>query len=143
MGVDVPEATFMVIENAERFGLAQLHQLRGRVGRGTQESWCFLVTSSDGADAKKRLGIMSKSNDGFVIAEEDLKMRGPGQFIGFAQSGMMDPRVINLMGDYKLLAKVKEALDELKLDKYQDEAQAVRKAALQRYEKKLKDIILN
>ena len=143
VGVDVPEASFMVIENAERFGLAQLHQLRGRVGRGSRESWCFLVTESEGAEAKKRLNIMTKSNDGFVIAEEDLKMRGPGQFIGFSQSGMMDPRVINLMGDYKLLAKVKDAIEELTQPQHADEARIVRAEAMKRYEEKLRDIILN
>ncbi len=143
VGLDVPEASFMVIENAERFGLAQLHQLRGRVGRGTRESWCFLVTSSEVAEAKKRLSIMSKSNDGFVIAEEDLKMRGPGQFIGYAQSGMMDPRVINLMGDYKLLAEVKETIEELKLKKYENESVLISQEAKKRYEAKLRDIILN
>ena len=143
VGLDVPEACFMVIENAERFGLAQLHQLRGRVGRGSRESWCFLVTSSEGADAKKRLKVMTSSNDGFVIAEEDLKLRGPGQFMGFSQSGMMDPRVISLMGDYKLLAEVKEAMEELKSDKYADEAEAIKKESLRRYTKKLSDIILN
>ena len=143
VGVDVPEATFMVIENAERFGLAQLHQLRGRVGRGKRESWCFLVTSFEGAEAKRRLSVMSRSNDGFVIAEEDLKMRGPGQFIGFAQSGIMDPRVISLMGDYKLLAKVKDAMEELKLEAYADEAKTITAEAAKRYEAKLRDIILN
>ncbi len=143
VGVDVPEASFMVIENAERFGLAQLHQLRGRVGRGQRESWCFLVTKSEGEVAKKRLKIMTKSNDGFIIAEEDLKMRGPGQFIGFSQSGMMDPRVINLMGDYKLLAKVKDAMEELTKPEYMDEAKVIRLEAIKRYEEKLRDIILN
>jgi ATP-dependent DNA helicase RecG len=143
VGVDVPEASFMVIENAERFGLSQLHQLRGRVGRSSRESWCFLVTESEGVEAKKRLKIMTKSNDGFVIAEEDLKMRGPGQFMGFSQSGMMDPRVINLMGDYKLLAKVKDAMEELTQPKYADEAKIIRAEAMKRYEEKLRDIILN
>ncbi len=143
VGVDVPEASFMVIENAERFGLAQLHQLRGRVGRGKKESWCFLVTSFDGAEAKKRLDIMQKSNDGFVIAEEDLKMRGPGQFIGFSQSGMMDPRVISLMEDYKLLEKVKKAIEELNLPEYSEEAEVIKMEASKRYEEKLRDIILN
>ena len=143
VGVDVPEASYMVIENAERFGLAQLHQLRGRVGRGTRESWCFLVTSFEGAEAKRRLSVMSRSGDGFVIAEEDLKMRGPGQFIGFAQSGMMDPRIINLMGDYKLLAKVKDAMEELELEKYAGEKKIITAEAINRYEAKLRDIILN
>ncbi len=143
VGVDVPEASFMVIENAERFGLAQLHQLRGRVGRGNNESWCFLVTSTEGATAKQRLDIMQKSNDGFVIAEEDLKMRGPGQFMGFSQSGMMDPRVVSLMGDYKLLAKVQDAIKALSLPEFVEEAKAVKKEAIKRYEAKLRDIILN
>ena len=87
--------------------------------------------------------VLIEDSDGFVIAEEDLKMRGPGQFIGFAQSGIMDPRVISLMGDYKLLAKVKDAMEELKLEAYADEAKTITAEAAKRYEAKLRDIILN
>ncbi|MCK5129050.1 MAG: ATP-dependent DNA helicase RecG [Clostridiales bacterium] len=143
VGLDVPEATFMVVENAERFGLAQLHQLRGRVGRGNTESWCFLVSSSEGQNAQERLSIMTNTNDGFIIAEEDLKLRGPGQFIGTQQSGMMDPRVLSLMGDVKLLSRVKDAIDDLTLDMYKDEKESIKKIALMRYNQKLKNIILN
>ncbi len=82
VGINVPNASLMVVENAERFGLSQLHQLRGRVGRGTRQSYCILVSDSEGAVAKQRLKLMTKTNDGFVIAEEDLKMRGPGDFLG-------------------------------------------------------------
>lgn len=82
VGINVPNASLMIVENAERFGLSQLHQLRGRVGRGTRQSYCVLVSDSEGEIAKQRLKLMTKTNDGFVIAEEDLKMRGPGDFLG-------------------------------------------------------------
>ena len=101
------------------------------------------IDAPEGVEAKKRLKIMSESNDGFIIAEEDLKMRGPGQFMGFQQSGMMDPRVVSLMGDYKLLSKVQQAIAELNDAKYMDEAEVVKKEAIKRYEAKLRDIILN
>ncbi len=143
VGLDVPEATIMIIENAERFGLAQLHQLRGRVGRGNNESWCFLVTSSEQTTAQSRLDIMRNTNDGFVLAQEDLNMRGPGQFIGFKQSGMMDPRVLSLMGDVKLLSTIKDAITLLGKKEYEKENQIIKKAALIRYEERLKSIILN
>ncbi|MBQ4151007.1 MAG: ATP-dependent DNA helicase RecG [Clostridia bacterium] len=93
VGINVPNATLMIVENAERFGLSQLHQLRGRVGRGTRKSYCVLVSDTDGEIAKKRLRLMTQTNDGFVIAEEDLKMRGPGDFLGTdgaRQSGVGD-----------------------------------------------------
>lgn len=100
VGVDVPNATIMLIENAERFGLAQLHQLRGRVGRGKQPAYCFLMCQNKD---NERLKILTKTNDGFVIAEEDLKLRGPGQFLGSKQSGVSDLYMANLIKDMKLL----------------------------------------
>ena len=88
VGVDVPNTTLILIENADRFGLAQLHQLRGRVGRGSVQSYCILVTDSRSEDARERLKIMSRTTNGFAIAEEDLRLRGPGDFFGHAQHGM-------------------------------------------------------
>ena len=88
VGVNVPNATVMMVENAERFGLAQLHQLRGRVGRGQHQSYCIFVCGTQSKEAKERLEILNKSNDGFYIAEEDLKLRGPGDLFGIRQSGI-------------------------------------------------------
>jgi ATP-dependent DNA helicase RecG len=104
VGVDVPNATLMLIIHAERFGLSQLHQLRGRVGRGSDHSYCMLVAYEPyGEDARRRLNIMVKSNDGFRIAEEDLNIRGPGEFFGTRQSGMPDLKIANIVRDAKLL----------------------------------------
>ena len=109
VGIDVPNATVMVIEHAERFGLSQLHQLRGRVGRGGYESYCILLAGRVGSlDTYQRLKVMEDTNDGFKIAEEDLKLRGPGDFLGTRQSGLPDFRVVNLLTDTSLLQKVRE-----------------------------------
>ena len=114
VGVDVPEATVMVIEHAERFGLAQLHQLRGRVGRGDRQSYCFLVTSREvGEEAVKRLRVLEATNDGFKIAEADLAFRGPGEFFGTKQSGIGDFKVADLRRDYELLKIAREEAQRL------------------------------
>lgn len=109
VGVDVPNATVMVIEHAERFGLSQLHQLRGRVGRGEKESYCFLVARlGRDSDAKRRLKVMEETSDGFRIAEEDLKIRGPGEFIGTRQSGIPELRTANIVRDGAILTATRE-----------------------------------
>ncbi len=108
VGVDVPNANIMVIENAERFGLSQLHQLRGRIGRGGEQAYCFLIVDKLGEKAYKRIKIMSKTSDGFLIAEQDLKIRGPGEFLGTRQSGLPDFKIADILRDSKLLEKARE-----------------------------------
>lgn len=108
VGVDVPDATMMIIENAERFGLAQLHQLRGRVGRGSRQSRCFLVSAGRGEVALKRFEIMCRSTDGFEIAEQDLKLRGPGEIFGIRQHGVPDSCLVNIVKHKDLYDKVSE-----------------------------------
>ncbi|BCS53943.1 ATP-dependent DNA helicase RecG [Geobacter sp. SVR] len=114
VGIDVPNATVMVIEHAERFGLSQLHQLRGRVGRGQARSYCILLTSGKlSEDGEKRLHEMEKTNDGFRIAEADLEIRGPGDFLGTRQSGMPDFRIANILRDGQILETARKAAFEL------------------------------
>lgn len=109
VGVDVPNATVMVIENADRFGLSQLHQLRGRVGRGGEQSYCFLIADAKGGATRQRLEIMCQTNDGFVIAEKDLELRGPGEFLGTRQSGLPDMVLADLVKDAKILEEARNA----------------------------------
>ena len=106
VGVNVPNATVMMIENAERFGLAQLHQLRGRVGRGKHQSYCILVDGSGQDGTRERLTILSKSNDGFFIASEDLKLRGPGDIFGLRQSGDLEFKLADIFTDANILKTV-------------------------------------
>ena len=96
VGIDIPNASVMIIEDADRFGLSQLHQFRGRVGRGQAQSYCFLFSNSSGDIATKRLKVLEETNDGFVIAQKDLELRGPGQFLGTIQSGLPDITMENL-----------------------------------------------
>ena len=118
VGISVPNATVMVIENADRFGLAALHQLRGRVGRGSDASYCILKSNNRSAVSRERLDTMRKSNDGFYIAKKDLELRGPGDFFGIRQSGMPEFKLANLLTDTKVLEKTQEAVkDILKNDK--------------------------
>lgn len=115
VGVDVPNATVMLIENAERFGLSQLHQLRGRVGRSDLQSYCVISTSTKSQDTKQRLEIMTQTNDGFVIAEKDLQLRGPGEFLGVRQSGLPDLIISDIVKDAKILELArKEAIEFVK-----------------------------
>ena len=109
VGVDVPNASVMIVEHAERFGLSQLHQLRGRVGRGAEKSYCILLTSDNKTvNAEQRLGIMAKTNNGFIIAEKDLELRGPGELLGTKQSGLPEFRIGNIVRDQALLEKAKQ-----------------------------------
>jgi ATP-dependent DNA helicase RecG len=108
VGVDVPNASVMLIENAEHFGLAQLHQLRGRIGRGAHESFCILISDAQHADAQARLKILEETNDGFKIAEADLKLRGPGELLGQQQSGLPNLRFGNLAEDLHLIRQARE-----------------------------------
>lgn len=111
VGINVPNATVMMIENAERFGLAQLHQLRGRIGRGKEQSYCIFLNASDREQSMDRLKILNKSNDGFYIAEEDLKLRGPGDLFGIRQSGEMDFKIADIYQDAEILKKISAAVD--------------------------------
>ena len=113
VGVDVPNATLMIIENAERFGLSQLHQLRGRVGRGTAKSYCVLISDTDSDESKQRLDILCRTNDGFRIAEEDLRLRGPGDFFGSRQHGLPEMHVADLGADTEVLKTAKEDADSV------------------------------
>ena len=113
VGINVPNATVMMVENAERFGLAQLHQLRGRVGRGSHQSYCIFMSSSKANETKERLSILNKSNDGFYIASEDLKLRGPGDLFGIRQSGVLDFKLADIFQDAKILQRASEVADEL------------------------------
>ena len=113
VGVDVPNATVMLVENAERFGLSQLHQLRGRVGRGKHKSYCILLSDNRNPETKERLKVMTKTADGFRIAEEDLRLRGPGDFFGQRQHGLPAMRAADLSCDMPLLQEAQTAAEEL------------------------------
>ena len=118
VGVDVPNATVMLIEDAERFGLSQLHQFRGRVGRGSLQSYCYLLSESSSMVASERLGILERTTDGFKLAEEDLRLRGPGDFFGTRQSGLPELKVAT-MADTQLLVEARVEAEELwKRDPY-------------------------
>ena len=120
VGVNVPNASVMVIENADRFGLAQLHQLRGRVGRGAEESWCFLM-----AEPNEKLRLMTATNDGFEIARKDLELRGPGEVLGFRQSGSSSAGALSLAADGRLLKETHDEARSLLRRPDSDEAKRV------------------
>ena len=140
VGVDVPDASVMVIYNAERFGLSQIHQLRGRVGRGTEKSYCFLLSDMDSETAKERLCTLKNTSDGFKIAEKDLEMRGGGDFLGTRQSGRMLSEIKNLKYGAQVIFEAKKLCDETFDNALDDEN--IRRAALKKYES-LKDVVMN
>ena len=134
VGIDVPNSTVMLIENAERFGLAQLHQLRGRVGRGKYQSYCIFMSASKSKETKERLDILNKSNDGFFIASEDLRLRGPGDLFGIRQSGILDFKLGDVFQDSQALQQASKAANlileedpQLEKEKYQSLKQQVQK----------------
>ena len=134
VGIDVPNATVIVIEHAERFGLSQLHQLRGRVGRGPHASQCLLVAGEDAGDgARQRLGILERTNDGFVIAEEDMRLRGPGEMLGVRQSGLPDFRVGNLLNDGHLMAQARRMAAEMLEGMDLEEKERIRQRVVARF----------
>ena len=115
VGVDVPNATVMLVEGANRFGLAQLHQFRGRVGRGEYQSYCMLIADNESDDAEERLSALEKTNDGFVLAEKDLEIRGPGEFFGRRQSGLPELQLASLL-DMELLEIAQKEAQQIATD---------------------------
>ncbi len=144
VGVDVPNATVMVIENADRFGLAQLHQLRGRVGRGKFDSFCFLLSNNESSTTAERLSIMTKTQNGFVIAEKDLEMRGPGELIGMRQHGLADFSAMRFAMSMNVLNEAREAAKLILSDKaIYESAQDIINIAKEKYEFKMKNVAAN
>ncbi|MEE2765362.1 MAG: ATP-dependent DNA helicase RecG [Candidatus Neomarinimicrobiota bacterium] len=140
VGVDIPNATVMMVEHAERFGLTQLHQLRGRVGRGSDKSYCILVHRNETDNSRLRLAIMEKTNDGFQIADEDLKLRGPGDYFGMQQSGFIQYKIANMITDGSIIRQARQAafnLVEKDPDLRHDQHAGIRKQFLLDYKDKL------
>jgi len=140
VGVNVPNATVMVIENAERFGMAQLHQLRGRIGRGSEKSFCIMISDSKNENSRERLKFLSSTTDGFKIAEKDLETRGAGEILGLKQHGLPDLILADLVRDHELLLRAKETV---KIVYSSDEYVILKKVLEERFEKKLREIALN
>ena len=128
VGVDVPNASLMIIENAERMGLSQLHQLRGRVGRGATQSHCVLLYKSPlGRVAKERLAVLRDTNDGFVVAQRDLELRGPGELLGTRQTGLPDYRIADLARDAELMPQVQITAESIRKDSENRAAAIIRR----------------
>ncbi|WP_414623676.1 ATP-dependent DNA helicase RecG [Calothrix sp. CCY 0018] len=143
VGVDVPNATVMLIENAERFGLSQLHQLRGRVGRGAAQSFCLLVSSSRSADAQQRLKVLEQSQDGFFISEMDMRFRGPGQVLGTRQSGIPDFTLASLVEDEEILVLARQAAEKvIEIDASLERWKLMQEELIYRYERLMGGTIL-
>ena len=144
VGIDVPNASIMVIYNSERFGLSQLHQLRGRVGRDSYQSFCYLITSENNAQTNKRLRVFQESNDGFYVAEKDLELRGPGQILGYKQSGLPDFVLENLPQNKVLIDKARnEAISILKVDPMLENNQYLKKLIFDKSDNKFIHEFLN
>jgi ATP-dependent DNA helicase RecG len=142
VGVDVPNATVMLIENAERFGLSQLHQLRGRVGRGRHKSYCILMSSTKTPDSRQRLGVLEQSQDGFFISEMDLRLRGPGEVLGKRQSGLPDFALASLVEDQEVLNLAREAAEKIVIaDLSLTGMPSLKKELEIRYQKMLGDVL--
>ncbi|MDE6676162.1 MAG: DNA helicase RecG, partial [Clostridia bacterium] len=140
VGIDVPSATIMIIYNAERFGLSQLHQLRGRVGRGSEKSWCFLLVGGGGETALERLNVLKSTTDGFKLAEKDLELRGSGDFLGTRQSGKFLSDIKNLRYSTEVIFLAKKLTDEAFERRLNFEE--IRRVSMLKYES-LKDVVLN
>ena len=121
VGINVPNATVMMVENAERFGLAQLHQLRGRVGRGKEQSYCIFVNGNQNNKTMERLELLNKSNDGFFLANEDMRLRGPGDIFGIRQSGEFVFRIGDIYSDSEILLQTAALADEIRQKNDQEE----------------------
>jgi len=143
VGVNVPNATLMVIENAERFGLAQLHQLRGRVGRGAHQAYCILIADAKTKEVYERMKIMTKTNDGFEIAEKDLQLRGPGDFFGVKQHGLPEFRIVNLLRDMDMLNEVDLAVDRVLQGRDNPDYRALMEYTINKFNEQLAEIALN
>jgi ATP-dependent DNA helicase RecG len=143
VGVDIPNATVMLIEHAERFGLSQLHQLRGRVGRGTSQSYCLLMSSTRSPDAQQRLKVLEQSQDGFFISEMDMRFRGPGEVLGTRQSGVADFTLASLIEDEEILLLARQAAEKIiEMDATLDTWQLMKAELVYRYERLMGGAIL-
>tara|TARA_B000000475_G_scaffold183326_1_gene147742 strand:+ start:20926 stop:23016 length:2091 start_codon:yes stop_codon:yes gene_type:complete len=146
VGIDVPNATVMLIEHAERFGLTQLHQLRGRVGRGSEKSYCILVQRKFSEKSNKRLNVMESTNDGFLISDEDLKIRGPGEFFGIKQSGFFNFKIANITSDGNIISTARNAAEEIledDLKKLSIKNKIIYDNLMEQYGERLSSLILN
>ena len=146
VGVNVPNATLMIIENAERFGLAQLHQLRGRVGRGKHKSYCILIYASKSEVCRQRMSIMEETNDGFKISEKDLEIRGPGEFFGTRQHGLPELKIANIFKHMKILKIAQQEAryiigEDLKLQKFENKL--LKNEIIDKFEYAAREISLN
>jgi ATP-dependent DNA helicase RecG len=145
VGVNVPNATVMIVENADRFGLAQLHQLRGRVGRGVHKSYCYLISEAKSEEARNRMKIMTNTNDGFIIAEKDMEMRGTGEFFGTRQHGLPELKMADIIRDIEVLKETRDLSREIIDNNYLslEEYACLKKSILEIFNEKIDNITFN